>query len=443
MNPAKPTQNQKTERALNRQQRLQGMKIGIVVLFFAFFMLVSFDPGKDVEYAIIVEKSTQKLFLYAFDTSFKKILSFNCSTGEVSGSKSRSGDKKTPEGVYFITNKYEDRYLSETYGTQAFPLDYPNFIDRMEKKNGSAIWIHGTNSAVKPRSSNGCVALANKNIEKLANYISLNRTPVIIVKKLFFEPVSSLEETKNDIMTFLTKWNATLMNGSLQEYQDCYVKNASDFSWWQEWHDLNSALKASYPAVKAKYNRVLILQLNGVYVVLFDQNLIFSDHEVFAGTRKLFLKRNSENLKIIGDEYQLTPKKNGKHVEENLLVKSYQNLKDLLDRNREITAMVEEWLDAWGSGDIQKYGGYYSNMFRFRRMNRNSWLRYKKGLNDKYKNIRISKDNLKITKARGRQIVTFVQKYQSSDHNDIGIKKLILRNERGQWKIYRETWKRL
>ncbi len=406
-------------------------------------MFVTFNPGGRGGCAVIVEKKTQNLSIYAFDKSIKKILSFDCSTGEIAGAKSRSGDKKTPEGIYFFTKEYEDRYLSDVYGSRAFPLDYPNILDRIKGKNGNAIWLHGTNNAVKARSSNGCIVLANINIEKIANYITLNRTPVIIVDALSFEPVSAMKETKVEILRFLDQWKETHVNGTIEAFQNYYAEMSADISWRQELTELCNSFKEPDWPVRTELDRISIFQHNGIYTAIFDQYLKSSTRKVLAGTRKLFLKRNSKNLKIIGDEYQIIPQKSTKFIDENPLVTACKELKDLLDTDRGINEMVEGWLTAWISGDIAQYGNYYSKSFRFKHMNLKAWLRYKRKLSKKYNYIRVAKADLSISKKRGKNTVIFVQTYESSNYRDVGIKKLILKNEHGQWKIYREIWKKL
>ena len=135
------------------------------------------------ENAILVEKKNQTLFLYSSKSGELQIqYKTPCSTGEISGVKHKAGDKKTPEGIYFLKDEYEDQYLSPIYGIKAFPLDYPNLMDKRTGKDGSAIWIHGTNKVLKPMDSNGCVALENSSILKLAEYITLDSTPVILVE---------------------------------------------------------------------------------------------------------------------------------------------------------------------------------------------------------------------------------------------------------------------
>lgn len=80
-------------------------------------VLISFGMGENPRHAIVVEKNTQQLFLYTYDGIYRQLYCMNCSTGEVPGSKMRSGDKKTPEGVYFFTKKFKKRDLTPIYGT--------------------------------------------------------------------------------------------------------------------------------------------------------------------------------------------------------------------------------------------------------------------------------------------------------------------------------------
>ena len=42
-----------------------------------------------------------------------------------------------------------------------------------------------------------------------------------------------------------------------------------------------------------------------------------------------------------------------------------------------------------------------------------------------------------------RSSATFIQKYESSGYRAVGEKKLIFKRENGQWKIYRERWKKI
>jgi len=151
-------------------------------------VLIPFDSEGGTEYAIVVEKETQQLFLYAHDGTLREVFRTACSTGKKFGPKTREGDLKTPEGIYFFIKIHEDKELGPIYGIRAFPTDYPNILDRIAGRTGNAIWLHGTNKPLKAMDSSGCVALENDDIERVTRYITLNRTPIIVAEKLSYSP---------------------------------------------------------------------------------------------------------------------------------------------------------------------------------------------------------------------------------------------------------------
>ena len=87
-------------------------------------------PEKGSPYAVLVDKSQQKIFLYHKKDPFRPEKVYPCSTGENEGRKSRQNDRRTPEGIYFFTKSYVEKYLYPIYGERAFPLDYPNPLDQ-------------------------------------------------------------------------------------------------------------------------------------------------------------------------------------------------------------------------------------------------------------------------------------------------------------------------
>jgi hypothetical protein len=63
-------------------------------------------------------------------------------------------------------------------------------------------------------------------------------------------------------------------------------------------------------------------------------------------------------------------------------------------------------------------------------------------LNRKYKSIRVSVKDLKIKNGKKRSSAVFYQTYVSDRYRATGKKELLFKRENGQWKIYRETWKK-
>jgi len=154
-------------------------------------------------YFLVVEKSSQQLSLYQHDQELTLIRKFSSTTGENPGTKAFSGDSRTPEGIYFITEVYEDKKIT-VFGSRAFHLDYPNVFDKHSGHQGDGIFIHGTNKILEPFSTNGCITLDNIDLDELAPYLAVNSVPVIIVNKIQ-HPVSSITRS-------LTRGDAGLSN---------------------------------------------------------------------------------------------------------------------------------------------------------------------------------------------------------------------------------------
>jgi len=134
-------------------------------------------------YLILVEKALQKLHLYRYDGRYNLIKSYTCSTGEHQGKKHKEKDRKTPEGIYFNIKAYRDSKIT-LFGDRAFGLNYPDPFDNLERNRGNGIFIHGSNRAVKPFSTNGCVVLGNHDLADLDKRINVKKVPVIIGERL-------------------------------------------------------------------------------------------------------------------------------------------------------------------------------------------------------------------------------------------------------------------
>ncbi len=402
-------------------------------------VLISLESGNAIEYAILVEKQTQRLSLLSFDGTYRKLFSFNCSTGEVAGKKEKSGDKKTPEGIYFFTSSFEKKYLSAIYGDRAFPMDYPNLMDKIKGHDGNSIWMHGSDKPIKARNSNGCIVLANDNINTLANYIRLHETPIIVAKQFSFVSTKTSIEIKNSLKHFIKKWSHTLNRGSYEEYISFYnPEYVTQIKWWPEWNILNNFLRESESSFSIILDPVSIFKSDGIYVARFNQIIRVKGHnDLPAGSRKLFLIYKNDTFRIIGDEYQVDKKKN------NPLITACRNLKIYLDAEHEISELLKKWITAWSSKDIETYGNCYASDFRFKKQDRSAWLRKKRRLNKKYNYINIRKENLTIKRGEDISVATFTQFYESSGYSAVGNKKLLLKREDGQWKIFRETWKKI
>jgi len=398
------------------------------------------------EHAILVEKKTQTLFLYsASDQDIVMELKMACSTGEASGVKQKSGDKKTPEGIYFLIDEYEDRYLTPVYGKKAFPTDYPNLMDKRAGKNGSAIWIHGTNKTLKPMDSNGCVALENENILELSKYITLDSTPVIMVEEIKSGD-DKLHQKDHDIRQLLDGWVTALKNGTYHDYLSFYSSTyLPDIQWWQEWTNIRKQaidLGSNYNLTVSKTG---IYQHENLVVVLFDSFFIFGNEKIYLGKRKLFLESNDHGsekdvgYKIVGDRLQRTPKRFEK-IKNPLIAAA--RLHVMPERkNQAVLKTVHQWIAAWTAKNMDKYASFYAKNFYSDNLTKTQWVKRKRALAKKYNYINVSGTDFKVKTMDKKAEIVFFQEYESSKFSTQGTKTLKLVDEGGLWKIYQESWK--
>jgi murein L,D-transpeptidase YafK len=112
-------------------------------------------------------------------------------------------------GVYQITEQLPRAGLADLYGDGAYPLNYPNEWDQMQKRGGFGIWLHGVPSNTysrPPRSSDGCVVVANPDLKELSRWIKVGSTPVIITDRTDWVTREEWKKSREEHMARLFAW---------------------------------------------------------------------------------------------------------------------------------------------------------------------------------------------------------------------------------------------
>ena len=128
--------------------------------------------------------------IYIFDLAQKKptlVREIYSSIGLAGAIKQREGDRKTPIGVYRLMKEIRNPRPDGFLGDLAITLDYPNAEDRRAQRTGSGIWIHGVPQEVHvrpPRSSDGCFAVANADMEMIRDYVEFGKTHIVIAPSI-------------------------------------------------------------------------------------------------------------------------------------------------------------------------------------------------------------------------------------------------------------------
>ncbi|HEX7381838.1 MAG TPA: L,D-transpeptidase family protein [Nevskiaceae bacterium] len=182
---------------------------------------------RGARFVVVVDLRHSRLYLLRESARGPRVVeSFTDSIGRDGYGKRREGDLRTPVGIYHIERWIPGRRLPPIYGAGAFPLNYPDAWDRARRRTGYGIWIHGVPRGTKvlpPRSSEGCVVLANADVRALRSALRLPRgTPVILTDRLRWRSISKQRAVaaslRRDIRRWRRSWEARDTSAYLAHY---------------------------------------------------------------------------------------------------------------------------------------------------------------------------------------------------------------------------------
>jgi murein L,D-transpeptidase YafK len=213
--------------------------------------------------------------------------------------KQRAWDRRTPLGVYFITERLDTTRLHDKYGVAAFPLDYPNAWDRFNERTGDGIWIHGVDARHPdrpPLDTDGCLSLPNDELLKLADLLKPLVTPLIVTREMNWVPATNVERLRLEFRQVLDRWRSSQERGDLVAYLSLY---ADDF----RYRDMDRSEWSSYRLNVFEARRLDSVRLSdimlvadpeaaGLYLSRFTQVLSTPEGDVRT-TRRLYWRRDA------------------------------------------------------------------------------------------------------------------------------------------------------
>ena len=372
---------------------------------------------------IVVEKSTQKLMVFEQQQSLNLLKTFVCATGETPGTKTISGDSKTPEGLYFITEIYEDKKIT-VFGSRAYHLDYPNIFDKHAGRLGDGIFIHGTNKKLIPYSTNGCITLANEDLDELSTYLSVNTIPIIILENLsvpLLETDLEISKDDNRFNDILSQMSLNSDNLPTENIETLSFLTLGDQAIASIGYRVYGEYSSEYRYTKRTYLAAAVLKDWRTLYSVESQDII----PVLLAIHPL-KNQLSEQVSLpetVAVE-QIPPP-------ETVVVQK--------DENEEVLAFVKKWQKAWVDKDIDTYIECYSPSFRNGRLDRNRWKERKTYLNKRYDFIKVDIRNIAIKRTDTGANVSFFQEYQSDQFETSGTKFLQLINRDNKWMIQKEV----
>jgi murein L,D-transpeptidase YafK len=192
----------------------------------------------------------------------------------------------------------------------AFPVNYPNELDRKLGKTGYGIWLHGTDSASysrPPRDSEGCVVMTNVDLTTLQSEIKPGITPMVITSEIDWLSKQQWQAEQKEIISAIENWRNDWESMDVERYLSHYSEK-----FWSKMHTLKSwqnrkrqlARFKTYQKVKLNnlslftYPRSENDKLGNMVVARFIQEYRSNN---FSGDmqKRIYLSRNDNDWKIV------------------------------------------------------------------------------------------------------------------------------------------------
>jgi L,D-transpeptidase YnhG len=255
------------------------------------------------KHAIAVDASRSRLYLFENSiTGVRLIADYYISVGKLGIEKKVEGDQRTPLGVYYITRSLNPTSLVDFYGVGALPINYPNPLDVKRGKTGSGIWLHGTPSeqfSRAPKASDGCVVLANPDLNYILNSVSSRTTPVVIADRLDWVPKYTLDAEKASFNTALMAWRQAKAQANSAKLIAFYTPDFSNYG--KNLAQWSNALAAELDKLKGRditltnINMMRWTDQNETMVVTFDEVIVGKQTGV---TKRQYWIRDGKTWKI-------------------------------------------------------------------------------------------------------------------------------------------------
>ncbi len=228
------------------------------------------------------------------------------SIGKRGVGKQVEGDNKTPVGIYRISEYLHDRQLDDFYGLGAYPLDYPNAWDRLHRRSGHGIWLHGLPKSEEQRpflASEGCVVIDNTSFAGLAGEVTAGETLILLsTGELEWVPQQELRSAADELQAAIEEWQGAWESLDTERYLTHYADDFSDLKFnkssWAKYKQEVNAQKRFIDVELEDFSMLVEPTTPNVVKVLFRQGYR-SDNYSWQGRKEQLWRRDASGWKII------------------------------------------------------------------------------------------------------------------------------------------------
>lgn len=424
-------------------------------------------------HAIAVDASRSRLYLFentartttnagnvATPPTLRLIGDFFISVGKSGINKRVEGDARTPLGVYYITSVRDKKTLPEFYGAGALPINYPNAFDVQRGRTGSGIWLHGTppqQYARAPLASDGCVVLANPDMDTLLETVATQTTPVVIAEQLQWVPAQALNKDATAFTDILTAWQKARGQATPDEFAQLFVSSALTKAGFT--HKSNGAELLVHPGAQlgvanlsllkwqephenmvATFEETVNGQLTGVirrqYWSLHPEGWRLLQDTVAAGSPSASLKRaTSVPQAVASADTSVQDKK----TQANPTIQA-PPAASTPAQVQQVKQAVQAWARAWTQKNMSLYLGAYAPSFDPPGgQSRKAWEQERLNRIVSKNKITVTLSKMSVQVDGNTAIVTFVQSYKA-DQLAVSSRKTLKMTKRGdKWLITQEN----
>lgn len=387
-----------------------------------------FSRGVEQAQVLLVDKSAREAHLIEIqnDQPVRVQTYTDLLFGENDGAKVVAGDKKTPEGIYQVTRYLSGAELDARYGAGAFPLDYPNPVDRIEGRGGSGIWLHGRDDADRHKIvTRGCVAFTNPDIAALQGVLTAS-TPVVLAPETDELTTTSYAHERERLLRLLDDYLAAWKTGDFVALDKVlhseFQAGGKDRSAWLE---RKRWIHQAVPQRAINAQNVQILREDEDRVMYQYTQSYCADNIYTRGVKQLYFKAQDGQLKLVTERFSPLPTVP-------------------MDEAR-LSAFISAWLQSWNDNDIRNYIRHYSPQFTDKKgRDLAAYQTYKAGIFRQRPDQQINIEQVDVTPLQGnRYQLVFNQTYTSRKYRDKGKKTLIVNGCLDDIVIEKETWSAL
>lgn len=235
---------------------------------------------REQKFAIVVDTKKSRLYLYQNDNGTPRFVAdYYITQGKLGADKIKEGDKRTPIGVYHVTSSLPRQKIGDFYGSGAYPINYPNEWDRRKGRNGHGIWLHGTPSDTfsrPPRASDGCVVLANQDLDAISGDLQIGLTPVIISDSIEWLSLDDWQAERTSLLNMLDTWRRDWESRDIDKYASHYSREfLADGQNMQQWIEQKRKVSASKTWITVATRNISMFRNPGkeeYVVVTFEQD---------------------------------------------------------------------------------------------------------------------------------------------------------------------------